>query len=103
MQKHTKLYLKACGYDSTDFIPSEITFQRGIDIHHIISRGKGGEDRIENLMCLTREQHLCFGDKKDWMYFLLTKHNSFLIQKNVVFEQAYFDEMLHKYQDTLCE
>jgi len=103
MQKHTEVYLDAIGYDTTDYITSELTPQPAVDIHHIIGRGKGGKNRIENLIALTREQHLCFGDKKDWMYFLLTKHNSFLIQKNVVFSQAWFDEMLHKYQDTLCE
>lgn len=100
MKKHTKIYLKECNYDPTDFIPSEISFIRGIDIHHIISRGKGGEDRIENLMCLTREEHIEFGDKKEWMYFLLLRHYDFLIKNGIKFSKEWFENMFKKYNDT---
>lgn len=99
MQKHTKIYLKGCGYTDTDFVKSEISPERAVDIHHIISRGKGGEDRIENLMALTREEHVNLGDKKEWMYFLLIKHHLFLLSRDVKFSQVWFDEMFTKYRD----
>jgi hypothetical protein len=101
MKRHTKIYLDACGYDVTDYITSELTPQKAVDIHHIIGRGKGGKDRIENLMALSRGEHIEFGDKRDWMYFLLAKHNAFLKFRNIAFDQAWFDEMYNKYQDTL--
>ena len=101
MQKHTKIYLDALGYNDTDFIPSEISGQKAVDIHHIISRGKGGKDRIENLMALTREEHLNFGDKKEWMYFLLIRHYDFLIKKGVAFDKSWFDKNFDKYEDIL--
>lgn len=99
MQKHTKIYFEAIGYKDTDFIPSEISGQRAIDIHHIISRGKGGKDRIENLMAVTREEHIEFGDKKEWMYFLLIRHYDFLIKKGVEFDKSWFDEKFNQYAD----
>lgn len=99
MQKHTKIYLSECGYETTDFIPSEISYQRGIDVHHIISRGKGGKDIIENLMCLTREEHIEFGDKKEWMYFLLSRHYDFLLKRKVKFSKVWFDEQFLKYRE----
>ena len=40
MKKHTKIYMEAIGYTDTDFIPSEISAQIAVDIHHIVSRGK---------------------------------------------------------------
>lgn len=99
MQKHTKKYLSGCGYTDTDFIKSEVSTMRAVDIHHVISRGKGGEDRIENLMALTREEHIEFGDKKEWMYFLLIKHYDFLKQRGAKFSKEWFDEMFLKYKN----
>jgi hypothetical protein len=29
----------------------------GVDIHHIASRGSGGDDTMENLICLCRKHH----------------------------------------------
>jgi hypothetical protein len=99
MQKHTHLYLKECGYETTDFIPSELSYQRATDLHHIISRGKCGEDRVENLIALTREEHLEFGDKKEYMYLLLSKHYDFLLKRGVKFSKVWFDEMFTKYKE----
>jgi len=99
MRKHTKIYMEAIGYTDTDFIPSEISGQRAVDIHHIVSRGKGGEDIIENLMALTREEHIEFGDKKEWMYFLLIRHYDCLIKKGVEFSYEWFDTQFNKYED----
>jgi hypothetical protein len=29
----------------------------GVDVHHISSRGSGGDDTLENLICLCRRHH----------------------------------------------
>jgi 5-methylcytosine-specific restriction endonuclease McrA len=60
VKNHTKVYLKAMGYDTTDFIPCEVCQAKAVDIHHIESRGMGGSkhaDTIENLMALCRTCH----------------------------------------------
>lgn len=93
MKKHTKLYLNVLGYDITDFIPSEISGQRAIDLHHIVNR----EDRIENLMALTRKEHISFGEIKSKMHYLLNKHRQFLEVNGVNFSQDWFNEQLEKY------
>jgi hypothetical protein len=74
MKNHTKIYMKAFGYDVSDFIPSEISCQKAVDIHHIVSRKRGGKDVIENLMALTREEHEKFGDKVEFKDWLLVIH-----------------------------
>ena len=99
MQKHTKIYLDALGYDESDFIPSEISNEKAVDIHHIIGRGKKGEDRIENLMALTRIEHEEFGDKKVFMPLLFRIHRSFLRNKGVKFDNDYFEKMISKYEN----
>ena len=45
MQKHTKVYLKHFGFDSSDFIPCETCGSKAVDIHHIDARGMGGSDK----------------------------------------------------------
>lgn len=77
MQKHTKIYLKAFGYDESDFIPCEVCFAKAVDIHHIEARGMGGRksaDSILNLQALCRNCHVLYGDKKQFMDFLKQKH-----------------------------
>jgi len=89
--------MKAFNYVLDDFIPSEISGLRGVDIHHIIGRGKKGEDRIENLMCLTREEHQELGDKKEKMIELLNCHRKFLQVFNVPFDVEWFREKIKFY------
>lgn len=70
-------YLKHFGYDISDFIPCEVCGKTAIDIHHIEARGIGGSkqaDNIENLMALCREDHIKYGDKKQYKDFLKCKH-----------------------------
>lgn len=72
------------GYGEQDFIPSEISGNRAVDIHHISRRGMGGsksKDTIENLMALTREEHEKYGDKPQYMQFLKEIHNTFLFNR----------------------
>lgn len=98
MKKHTQIYLDALGYSKEDYTPCEISGNPGVDTHHIISRGKGGEDRIENLMVLTRELHHKLGDKKQYMVMLLTKHREFLAINGVRFNMDWFDEKINYYK-----
>ena len=84
MKKHTKVYLKAMGYDTTDFIPCEICGAKAVDIHHIESRGMGGSkdaDTIENLMALCRKCHNAFGDLKQHREMLKAVHNHHLSKR----------------------
>jgi 5-methylcytosine-specific restriction endonuclease McrA len=60
MKKHTQIYLKAMGYDTTDFIPCEVCQAQANSVHHIVPRGMGGSksrDVIENLMALCGKCH----------------------------------------------
>ena len=81
MKKHTKIYMQFFDYDECDFIPSEINGNKAQDIHHIDNRGSGGsdsKDTIENLMALTRTEHLDLGDKPQYMFILYKKHIMFI-------------------------
>ncbi len=80
MRKHTKIYMDYFGYDTSDFIPSELSGGRATDIHHIQARGMGGSDKdnIGNLMALTREEHLKYGDKEQYKAFLIASHIVFI-------------------------
>jgi len=81
MKKHIKIYLDHFGYGTTEFIKDELTGYRAQDIHHIKARGMGGSksaDHIDNLMALTREAHLIYGDKKQFIQFLKDAHFNFI-------------------------
>ena len=83
MKKYTLTYFKHFGYDISDFIPCEVCGKTAVDIHHIEARGIGGSkeaDNIENLMALCREDHLKYGDKKQYKEFLKDKHAEKLIR-----------------------
>jgi hypothetical protein len=70
------------GYGMDDFIPSELSpNKRCVTVHHIDCRGMGGskdKDNIENLMGLTMEEHIKYGDKIQWIEFLQHIHNEFM-------------------------
>jgi hypothetical protein len=89
MKPHHKIYMSFFDYSTTDFIPSELSGQRSIDLHHIERRGIGGskqKDFIENLIALTREEHEKYGDRKQYMRFLYFKHLSFIRRKRPDYE-----------------
>jgi len=94
MRYHTKIYLKELGYDTCDFMPCEITGSRGVDIHHIVNR----ENRIENLMLLTRVKHIELGEIKSKMTYLLETHRDFLEVNGVKFDNNWFEEYINKYR-----
>lgn len=93
MRKHTKIYMKSLGYDISDFMPSELSGSTGCDIHHIVTR----ENRIENLMLLTREEHKKYGEVKAKMSWLLKQHRAFLDICDVKFDNDWFEEHINKY------
>lgn len=81
MKNHTKVYFEEFGYDLTDFVPCEICGARAVDIHHIEARGMGGsklKDNKENLMALCREDHIKYGDKKQFKEWLFRVHKRFM-------------------------
>ena len=84
-------------YGLQDFIPSEISGKRAVDIHHIDARGMGGSDKddITNLMALTREEHILLGDRKDWIGWLRTVHIHF-IETKTPWLIAFPDEVVYQ-------
>ena len=84
MKKHTKIYMDYFGYVADDVILCEICCNRAVDLHHIDCRGMGGsknKDNINNIMALCREDHLKYGDKKQYIDFLKDIHNQLLENK----------------------
>ena len=84
MKKYTLTYFNYFGYDISDFIPCEVCGKTAVDIHHIEARGIGGSkeaDNIENLMALCREDHLKYGDKKQYKEWLKDIHQERLTLK----------------------
>jgi len=98
MIKYKKIYLDSFGLDETDFIACEISGKRAIDFHHIIGRGKKGEDRVENLMAVTRENHVKYGDKKHYMVLLLNTHRNYLSYSGVKFDNNWFEQKIKFYE-----
>jgi hypothetical protein len=95
MRKHTEIYLKALNYDiSEPFIPSELSGSKAVDIHHIVTR----ENRIENLMALTRQEHMQHGEIKSSMKMLLQKHKDFLEFNYVKYDVNWFNKYLEMYE-----
>jgi len=99
---HTALYMSCFGYGDTDFIPSELSGIRCVDVHHIQARSMGGtkkEDRIENLIGLTRLEHEKYGDKKHCMSFLFERHRDFMLLSGVKFDMNWIEEQITKWKD----
>jgi len=106
MENHIKIYYKAFGYDLNEidkiYVPSEISDTQYNDIHHIISRGKKGADRIENLMAVTRQEHIDYGDNILYMVLLLKIHQRHLQIKNIPHNPKFFEYYI-KYYTNLNE
>lgn len=94
MRKYKKVYLDAFGYSEQDFIPCELSGSQAVDIHHIVNR----EDRIENLMALTRENHMKYGEIKSKMVYLLERHRVVLKTHKVPFDNEWFNRWIHHYK-----
>jgi len=60
MRNHTKVYLKAHGYSVADTMLCESCGAVAVDIHHVETKGMGGDkskDAIGNLIALCRDCH----------------------------------------------
>lgn len=104
MKIYTKTYLTAFGYDlsdNTQFMPCEVCHQKSTEIHHIFSRKRRVDlvNDINNLMAVCRRCHISYGDKEQWMYFLLIKHQQFLSKIKVPYSNDFFNEQFNKYDD----
>lgn len=62
---------------------------------------KGEKDRIENLMAVTREEHIHYGDKRKHKAFLFRKHMQFLQRKRIPFNKQYIQNKINAYE-TIC-
>jgi 5-methylcytosine-specific restriction endonuclease McrA len=84
VKNHTKVYLKAFGYDTNSWIACEVCGGTAVDIHHLNARGMGGSkiaDTIENLMALCRPCHVAYGDIKEFKERLKATHNHHLSKR----------------------
>lgn len=82
--KHHDVYDGFFEIDTHNPRVCELTGIPSRDIHHIDARGMGGRasmDTVENLMCLTRELHEYFGDKKEWKEDLKQAHEWFIVNR----------------------
>tara|TARA_R110000796_G_scaffold218635_1_gene334553 strand:+ start:743 stop:1084 length:342 start_codon:yes stop_codon:yes gene_type:complete len=103
VKKHTRIYLDGFQYDETDFIPCEISGGQAVDIHHIEARGAGGDpysdkDRIENLMAITRELHIRYGDVPSKKAELFEIHRDRMLEAGVEFDEDYIEEKIKYYK-----
>ena len=67
MKHHTRIYFAESGLDPHGFTPCEVCESSADDIHHIDSRGMGGDptgskDVFVNLMAVCRNCHNVYGD-----------------------------------------
>ena len=100
MQTYTKKYLKALGYDETDFIKCEICEGKATEIHHIMTRKKFRElmNDPRNLMAICRECHQAYGDRKYLMAALLKIHKRVLQIADYKTDYNWFNFYLKKYE-----
>jgi len=99
---YVAIYMAAFGYGDADFIPSELSGEPSVDLHHVICRGAGGtkkEDRVENLIALTRAEHEKYGDKKHCMSFLFERHRDFMLLSGVKFDMNWIEEQITKWKE----
>ena len=83
MKKHTRLYLDFFGFKIPEDCVCEICESPSVDIHHLKSRGMGGDpkgkkDVIENLMAVCRKCHDECGDVPAKMEMLTEIHLKFM-------------------------
>ena len=102
MRNYTLIYLNAFGYSKGDFIPSELSGGRAVDVAHIVARGMGGDpqenlNRIENLMAQTREEHEKLGDRKQTTAYQFRKHRDFLEANGVKYDKKWMQQQIEKY------
>lgn len=101
MSPHKKIYFEAMGYTEGDFVASEVSGAAAVDIHAIECDGMGGSPskethRIENLIALTRKEHVMYGDKKQFKSWLYRNHLLFMESHGVKFDREYIMQQIAK-------
>lgn len=76
-KEYIKTYLNYFGYSEGDYIPSEISGSPAVDIHHIEHNGTR-KHNIENLIALTREEHIKAHNYELKKEYLKKIHNKFM-------------------------
>jgi len=76
MKKYKKIYFEYYNIGEQDIVLSEVSGKLAVDIHHILPKGRGGKDNIENLIALTREEHNYAHKGKLTQDFLQKIHNN---------------------------
>ena len=99
MSPHKKIYCKAFGFDSSDYIGCSICANTAVDVHAIIADGMGGRPnkethRIENLIALCRDCHVKYGDKKQYKPMLFEMQRRSLIVANLNYDQAWINKQI---------
>ena len=101
MKQHTKLYMSAFGFDTSDHIPCECCGSKAVDINHHPARGMGGttrEERIESLIAMCRKHHLDYADKKQFAAWLFKVHLQHMNQHGVKFDRDWIDEQIKRHE-----
>lgn len=101
MKAHTLIYFSFFNYTTADFVPSELSGVKAVDIHHIDPRKKGSTellDRIENLIALSREEHNKYGDKKQYKAMLYRRHKEVLDALCKEYDKEWLDAQIEKYK-----
>lgn len=101
MQPHTKLYFKAFGYDTSDFVACEVCGAKAVDINHHPARGMGGTktpDRIECLIAMCRKHHIAYADKDQFRAWLYKVHLTHMEQHGVVFNREWIENQIAKWK-----
>jgi 5-methylcytosine-specific restriction endonuclease McrA len=102
LSPHKKIYCKAFGLNSGDYIGCSICPSPAVDVHAIIADGMGGRPnkdthRIENLIALCRDCHVRYGDKKEHKASLFRIHKAKMYDKGIKFDSEWIDEQILKH------
>lgn len=101
MRPHTKLYLKAFGYDTSDFVACEVCGAPAVDINHHPARGMGGTktpDRIECLIAMCRKHHNDYADKDQFRAWLYKVHIISMDQYGVKYDKSFILNEISKWE-----
>jgi hypothetical protein len=97
---YKKVYCDHFDYYEGDYIQSELSSVPAVHFHHIHRRGRGNEgepERVENLIALTFEEHIKYGDKKQFKAFLYRKHLEMLERKGKSYDREWILVQIEKY------
>ena len=87
-ENYKDTYFDYFGYGRFDFVPSELSGLLAVDVCHIVGKGRGGKNNIENLMAKTREEHAAFGDINELIPNLLKMHYLFMETRKPIFDHT---------------